>query len=452
MGDTVETSMSGGQALYIGMTGVSGEGECVLTGRHSTDFNWDAMHILAYVGPFEGSAGMECGAVISLSEGARYNEVYKAELHDTGSLAATVVGNEGATKMIIQINVGSLQIDSIDTVMEYDLPYDISTYGFAFIGFSDVGSDYESDYEYELNFVLATSHDASVVVVFGVGENDECTISGEAIEDGYFQPFIIIGPDYYGDMDNLPFELQDNMDPEFLNTYSQGGMTCSFVLMPTMEAYYLTFGSGETTIVANGQEFDVLVVEYLEGDDEYWEEEWSEESVPELELWDDRSDMEDSDIFGYLTGAGLALNEQIFDMTGEYQYYRFEIIETYPGDLMYVQMNGVDPDSSCYIEYYGGDGAHIIQLFGLTGPAQVSGSEQYYCGALLFVDPAEAQDGHRIWGYLATDDWMSLLEAEIRIGTEFAPEESDTDAIAEASDFEDAYQAAMQVFYRLNHH
>lgn len=51
------------------------------------------------------------------------------------------------------------------------------------------------------------------------------------------------------------------MDADFLDTYSEGGMTCNFLLMPTEEAYYLTFGSGETTVTANGQEFDVLVVE-----------------------------------------------------------------------------------------------------------------------------------------------------------------------------------------------
>jgi hypothetical protein len=63
----------------------------------------------------------------------------------------------------------------------------------------------------------------------------------------------------------------------------------------------------------------------------------------------------------------------------------------------------------------------------------------------------EAEDGDRIYSYLASHDWSSLLEAEIRISTDLAPE-SETDEIAEASDFEDAYQAAMQVFYRLNHH
>jgi hypothetical protein len=47
-------------------------------------------------------------------------------------------------------------------------------------------------------------------------------------------------------------------------------------------------------------------------------------------------------------------------MTGENQYYRFEIIDTYPGDLIYIQMNGVDPQSSCTVDYYGGDGRHIV--------------------------------------------------------------------------------------------
>lgn len=201
MGGEIETSMSGGQALYVGMSGVSGEGQCVLTGRLSQDFNWDVMHIIAYVGPFEGDTGMECGAVISLNEGARYGDTYVIELHDTGSLHTTVVGGEQATQMRIHINVGSLQIDDIDTVMNYDLPFYISAYGFGFIGFSDVGSEYESDYEYELNFVVMSAYDASVITVFGVEDSEECTIEGEGIEAGYVQPYIVVGPDYFGDMD-----------------------------------------------------------------------------------------------------------------------------------------------------------------------------------------------------------------------------------------------------------
>ena len=140
-------------------------------------------------------------------------------------------------------------------------------------------------------------------------------------------------------------------------------MTCSFLVMPTEEAYYLTFGSGETTVTANGQEFDVLVVEQQseeEWDDDWEDDEWEEESALELEFWSDKEDMIDSTVYGYLTGAGLLLNEQIFAMTGENQYYRFEIIDTYPGDLIYIQMNGVDSQSSCNVDYYGGDGRHIV--------------------------------------------------------------------------------------------
>jgi hypothetical protein len=85
-------------------------------------------------------------------------------------------------------------------------------------------------------------------------------------------------------------------------------MTCNFLLMPTEEAYYLTFGSGETTITANGQEFDVLVVEQ-ESEEEWEDDEWEEESAPELEFWSDKEDMMGSTVYGYLTGAGLLLNE-----------------------------------------------------------------------------------------------------------------------------------------------
>lgn len=61
-----------------------------------------------------------------------------------------------------------------------------------------------------------------------------------------------------------------------------------------------------------------------------------------------------------------------------------------------------------------------------------------------------AEDGDRIYGYL-TDEWYTGLDVELRIGSEFAPEVV-VDEIAEYSDFEDQYQAAMEVFYRLRHH
>lgn len=165
------------------------------------------MHILAYVGPFEGDSGMECGALISLNEGARYNEVYAVELHDVAAAATTEVDAGQPTKIIAEISVGTLQVEDLETAMNFDLPFEIGATGFAFIGFSDVGSEYESDYEYELNFIMITSHDAAVLTVFGVGENDECTIAGEGIEAGYFEPYIIVGPDYFGDMDNFAWEL-----------------------------------------------------------------------------------------------------------------------------------------------------------------------------------------------------------------------------------------------------
>lgn len=125
------------------------------------------------------------------------------------------------------------------------------------------------------------------------------------------------------------------MDPAFLSTYSQGGMTCSFVLMPTEEAYYLTYGSGETTVIANGEEFDILVVEY--NYDDWEDDEWvdiEEESLPDMEFWADADEMKDSGIYTHLTGAGLQLTEKTYEMAGE--WYRYEIVESYPGELIYI--------------------------------------------------------------------------------------------------------------------
>lgn len=84
------------------------------------------MHILAYVGPFEGDSGMECGVLIHLSEGARFNEVYAVELHDVAAHATADSAAGQPTKLIAEISVGTLHVDDLETAMNFDLPYEVS--------------------------------------------------------------------------------------------------------------------------------------------------------------------------------------------------------------------------------------------------------------------------------------------------------------------------------------
>ena len=54
------------------------------------------------------------------------------------------------------------------------------------------------------------------------------------------------------------------------------------------------------------------------------------------------------------------------------------------------------------------------------------------------------------WVYL-TDNMGNWLDIELFLG-EHEETESETDSIADASDFDEAYYNAMEVFYRLDHH
>jgi hypothetical protein len=69
---------------------------------------------------------------------------------------------------------------------------------------------------------------------------------------------------------------------------------------------------------------------------------------------------------------------------------------------------------------------------------------------VLIEISSTVRDGDYLWLYL-TDNTGIWLDVQLIIGEEEVTE-VESDSIADASDFDDAYYAAMEVFYRLDHH
>jgi hypothetical protein len=180
---------------------------------------------------------------------------------------------------------------------------------------------------------------------------------------------------------------------------------------------------------------------------DYYEDyfDW-EEAVESAEQWVDFAALEEAFAELFPDESFDDLRTEEWSMDGE--YYILVDIETPAGVGMYVQQNGVYSDGECMVfseNIYDGS----VTILGYTGPAENEDTGEHYCG-VLFTISEEVRDGDYLWLYL-TDNSGTWLDIQLIIGEEVEEEES-TDSIADASDFDDAYYAAMDVFYRLDHH
>ena len=350
---------------------------------------------------------------------------------------------------------------------------DVEPSGAAFIGFENlvVGED-----EYELNTVAGIDDEVFAIFVVGVEESDECDIGGEGVDEGFLTPLMFIGPEKI-EWSDFDFESDDEGFRQLEERYGDETVVCQYYIALTEAAYVLTLGDGLTSFTANGQDFKVSLLGdyydyyyygydyygydyygydyygygyyYYGYDDDYQFYYYEEESsAPPLETWADREAMEASATYQYLINtAEYEPREIIQDMDGEVWDWRS--IEAYPNDLIYLQMTGVDEDGECeMIDLWNYEGQlDMVRLFGNIGPAEQDG--EFYCAILLFIDPEYAEDGQVFYGTL-TDNYSAWLDAEFSIG--FAVIETESDSIADADTFQEAYNAALGIFHRLQHH